>query len=389
MGKNVGARLNERAQQIKTTSTDVAVREPGEVQQQPQTLTQFIRSMEGQFAAAMPKGAEATQLIRDALTAVRTTKDLDQCDHLTVIGALMTCAQLGLRPNVPSLGHCWLLPFKKRVVVGQDEKGADVWGNSWNAQLIMGYQGYRELAQRSGQIASVVGRVVYENDHYDVEYGLNERLEHKPARGRRGEATDYYAIVRYTNGGYTFWSLSKEEAEDHRDKYAMARKYDKALKKKVIVGPWVDEFDTMSVKTAFLKLSKWMPKTPELAAAIAADGSVRVDLAPNLDAIHHAERPEADSVVLEGAEGQVATGGDTVEGEIVNENPMLKKYSPHMDGHGKAMAWDPECGDCQGDVAGRQHYETHSTDEPSCYYCQQEARWLRDNSTGSASGATS
>ena len=40
------------------------------------TLADQIRSMERQFQAAMPKGAEAAQLVRDALTALRMTRDL-------------------------------------------------------------------------------------------------------------------------------------------------------------------------------------------------------------------------------------------------------------------------------------------------------------------------
>ena len=37
-------------------------------QQRPQTLADQIKSMEQQFAMAAPKGMEATQLVRDALT---------------------------------------------------------------------------------------------------------------------------------------------------------------------------------------------------------------------------------------------------------------------------------------------------------------------------------
>lgn len=380
MGKNVGARLNERAQQIQT-GTEVEVRDKGAVQPaQPKTLNEYIRSMEKQFDAAMPKGVEATQLIRDALTALRTQKDLDRCDHFSVLGALMTCAQLGLRPNVPSLGHCWLLPFKKRALINGS------WETTWQCQLIMGYQGYRELAQRTGQIASLVARVVYENDHYDVEYGLNERLEHKPCRDKpRGEATDYYAIGRFVNGGYSFVSISRTEAEEHRDKFAMAVKIDPQTKARTIVGPWRDHFNSMAQKTAFLMLAKWMPKTPELAAAIAADGSVRVDLQANLDAIHHAERPEPDAAAIEGPEQEAAADGpaDTIDGQVVAEAP-----AEHADGHGTAMAWSPTCVICQGDAAGQQHFETHNGDEPTCPYCQQEVVWL-NNGTGDASGAQS
>lgn len=286
MGNNLRQRVNQRA-----TSTEVATQAlEGEA-----TLAQYIRGMEEQFAAAMPRGAEAAQLVRDALTALRTTPKLAECDRLSVLGGLMTCAQLGLRPNVNGLGHAWLLPFWDRNF---ERPGGGKGGR--RAQLIIGYQGYRELAQRSGQVADVIGRIVHENDKYAVAYGLNEKLEHEPfLDGPRGSAKHYYAIVRYTNGGYSFWTLSRLEVEEHRDKFAMAKRDGE------IIGPWRDNFDEMAVKTAFLKLTKWMPKSTELAAAVEADGTVRVDLTPSPDAMLHGERPDPDS---------------TVDGEVVEVN---------------------------------------------------------------------
>ena len=46
--------------------------------QKPQTLASQIQAMEKQFALAMPKGMEAQQLVRDALTCLRHTPDLAQ-----------------------------------------------------------------------------------------------------------------------------------------------------------------------------------------------------------------------------------------------------------------------------------------------------------------------
>ena len=40
------------------------------------TLQTQIREMESQFALAMPKGLEAAQLVRDALTCLRQTPNL-------------------------------------------------------------------------------------------------------------------------------------------------------------------------------------------------------------------------------------------------------------------------------------------------------------------------
>src|SRR5438105_2203656 len=100
----MGNDLRQRVQERNGNGGEVATRD-----QQPATLAQQIRGMEEQFKLAMPRGMEAAQLIRDALTAVRTTNNLAKCEATSVLGALMTCAQLGLRPGV--LGHAWVLPF--------------------------------------------------------------------------------------------------------------------------------------------------------------------------------------------------------------------------------------------------------------------------------------
>ena len=146
------------------------------------SLRTSIQNMEHQFALAMPKGVEAAQLVRDALTSIQRNPKLAECDRFTVLGGLMTCAQLGLRPGV--LGHAWLLPFWNAK------------NRRFEAQLVIGYQGYAELANRSGQIKSMIARTVYSNDHFSIEYGLDDKLVHRPAMTEdRGIPIGYYAIV--------------------------------------------------------------------------------------------------------------------------------------------------------------------------------------------------
>lgn len=324
----MGTGLAQRVKQNNITGNgDVAVA-------QPTALIDKIRQMESQFALAMPRGVEAAQLIRDAITLVRTTRDLDKCESTTVLGGLMTCAQLGLRPGVPGLGHAWLIPFWDKDAEWVDEKGRNRKGHH-KAQLIIGYQGYRELAQRSGQIATVIGRIRYANDHFDIDYGIDDRLVHKPKLdGDRGPAVGYYAIVKYTNGGYAFWHMSKTEVEQHRDRFAMAKKYDKEKKQHYIVGPWRDHFDSMAVKTAFRALAKWMPKSTELASAIEADGSVRVDLSPTQDAMLYGERPQP----------------DVLDGEVVDDLSEAQKL--HDEQH--ATQPDMTCELCRDELAHEQ-----------------------------------
>lgn len=250
------------------------------------TLDKQIQAMEAQFQLAMPRGAEAKQLVRDALTALRTTPKLAEADPRTVLGALMTCSQLGLRPGV--LGHAWVLPFYDKKSRGQ------------KAQLVIGYQGLVELAHRSGKIQSLIARTVFENDEFDVAYGLEDRLHHKPNLNEdRGKPIAYYAVVKLTTGGHAFTVMTQTDVEAHRDKHAMAK-----TREGVIVGPWRDNFEAMAHKTCVLKLAKWMPKGTDLAVAIAADESVRVDVTPD----HGAE-----------SVSHHYTGDDVVEGEVVEE----------------------------------------------------------------------
>lgn len=247
------------------------------------SLAAQIRRMESAFAAAMPRGAEAAQLVRDALTALRMTPKLAECEHDSVLGSLMTCAQLGLRPGV--LGHAFLLPFW------------DGRNRGFKAQLVIGYQGMIELAHRSGQIRSLIARTVYEHDTFDVDYGLADSLVHKPNLfGDRGDPVAYYAIAKFNSGGHAFIVMTHREMLAYRDLHAKARN-----REGKIFGPWVDNFEGMALKTTIRQLAKYMPKSTEMAVALVADEGVRVDLTPKADA------------------AEVTEHLDFVEGEVVDQ----------------------------------------------------------------------
>lgn len=240
------------------------------------TLAQQIERMRDEYQRAMPKGAEAVQLVRDAQTCLRTIRKLDQCEAATVLGALMTCAQLGLRPGV--LGQAWPLPYWDSKAGPIDERTNKPRGG-YRAQLIVGYQGLVELAHRSGRVASLISRTVYAGDVFEVDYGLSDNLIHKPnLNGNRGEPIAYYAIVKFVNGGHAFYVMSHAEMEAYRDRHASTK-----TREGRVFGPWKDNFEAMALKTCVRQLAKWMPKSAELASAIAADEGVRVDISPEAD----------------------------------------------------------------------------------------------------------
>jgi len=268
------------------------VAENVERQQNPKTtIRDQIRGMESQFALAMPRGAEAAQLVRDAITAISANPKLAECTPQSVLGSLMTCAQLGLRPGV--LGHAWILPYRV--------KGEMV------AQLQIGYQGLVELAHRSGRIASLIAREVHEHDHFDVDYGIADSLIHKPLlSGDRGRVVGYYAIVKYLGGGHAFIFSNVEDIEKHRDKFSKSKS-----REGTVFGPWADHFDAMAKKTVVKELAKWMPKSTEFANAISADEGVRVDYSPTADVAQATEyvQPQLEEAPIEGE--VVSEGGES------------------------------------------------------------------------------
>lgn len=233
------------------------------------TIKQEIGDMEEQFRLAMPKGGEAIQLVRDLHTQLRTIKNLDRCDKQSVLGSAMTCAQLGLRPGV--LGQAWLLPFYNNKT------------RSYNAQLVIGYQGYIELAYRSGRVSMLQSRAIYEKDHFELVWGADaDTIIHKPAPFDQdpGEIVGYYAVGRTTAGGYVFTRpMSRAEMEKHRDKHAP--KYEGR-----VIGPWKSDFDEMGLKTMARKLVKFLPKSTELAQAMVQDEGIRFD--PRAEAVNEA-----------------------------------------------------------------------------------------------------
>lgn len=255
------------------------------------SLADQVRQMEHQFQAAMPRGVEATMLVRDALTCLRMAPKLAECRTNTVLGALMTCAQLGLRPGV--LGHAYLIPFKG------------------SAQLVIGYQGLIDLAFRSGRVVSISARTVYTSDHFELEYRADgDHMVHRPRLdGPRGEPRMYYARAQLADGGYAMTDpMSHDEMVSYRSRHALSK-----------TGPWYDHFEAMAHKTVIRRLAKLLPKSVELASALVADEGVRVDIRGDVGPAE-ATQPILDGDVVDGV---VDDGQDGV----ADGDPMLDPES--------------------------------------------------------------
>jgi recombination protein RecT len=256
--------------------------------------------MEVAFRDAVASGLKPETLVRDAITAMRNTPDLVKCEESTFFGAVMSAGQLGLRPNVPSLGHGWVLPFWS----GRRQRH--------EAQWVLGYQGMVELGYKSGLVAKITTDTIYSNETYRVRRGTADELVHEPIldESERGEIVAHYAIV-WLQTGQALWRVMSDQ-DVRRIMERMAARD----RNKNIVGPWRDDYLPMAQKTPLRALWRFMPKTEILSLALQTDGAVR-----ELDAVRPGQRATATSV-RDGDDVEPDTAGSTdepVDADVVPE----------------------------------------------------------------------
>jgi len=230
--------------------------------------------------------ANAERYARVAITQIRQNPELAKCSPESILGALMTGTALGLDPS-PSLGQYALVPYKGE------------------AQFILEYQGMIDLAFRSGQIATIFATEVYEQDRFEYSLGLEQKLVHEPCgRGDPGPVTHYYAVAKFTNGGYVFAVMTPEQVKVHAKKSSPSYGTPSS--------PWTKHFDAMAKKTCIRQIGKYLPKTVELAKAISHDEGVHkeipedgeiLDITPtfNQPKLENSETVEAEGKVVDAA----------------------------------------------------------------------------------------
>jgi recombination protein RecT len=181
---------------------------------------------------------------------IRQNPKLQTCRPESLLGALMTMAQLGLEPG--PLGEAYLVPFGEEVT------------------FIPGYRGLIKLAWQSGQLRHIAAHVVYTNDVFDYSLGLEPTLVHRPTRGERGKAIYAYACATLLNGGSEFVVLTVDEVDAIRRRSKTPNK-----------GPWDTDWAAMARKTAVRQLIRWLPLSTTVNRAVVAEGTVRTDLDPD------------------------------------------------------------------------------------------------------------
>jgi len=208
----------------------------------------LVKKFEASCASALPSHVTKEHFSRALQTCFRRTPDLMKCTPESLGGTILTAAQLGFMLGVN--GSAWIVPFNNRK------------NNTKEAVLFIGYQGMVDLCYRSGLVESVCADIVCENDSFEYEQGLKQKLKHVPAlKTPRGIAYAAYAIANIKGSNRPVYVLmNKDEIMTVKNASPAAKKSD---------SPWNGKFEyEMWKKTVLRRLTKLLPKSVELSTAL-------------------------------------------------------------------------------------------------------------------------
>ena len=229
-----------------------------------------------------PKKAE--RYTAAIMSAVATNSALQECEARTILSGSLLAESLNLAHS-PQLGQYYLVPFKNKKV------------GTTEAQFILGYKGYLQLAIRSGNYKKINVMEIKEGElvsfnPFDEEIVLHpiQDVDEREAAKTIG----YYAMFEYTNGFKKTIYWSKKQMLRHADRYSAAfslnatkGKYPKVSFDDYEAGRydkgdewlynsfWYKDFDGMAKKTMLRQLiSKWGIMSVDMQQAFTFDNAV-------------------------------------------------------------------------------------------------------------------
>lgn len=207
-------------------------------------------------------GKNSTSFITSVLQIVNSNELLKNASPESIYNSAMVAATLNLPLN-NNLGFAYIVPYSttKTGDMGQKEKVTV-------AQFQLGYKGFIQLAQRSGQFKRIAvtqvldGQIVNNDPLKGYEFDWNKK---------GGEVVGYVSFFELLNGYEAMLYMSKEELRQHGVRFSQTFKRG--------YGLWKDDFDSMAKKTVLkLLLSRYAPLSVDMQKASVADQSVINDV---------------------------------------------------------------------------------------------------------------
>lgn len=217
------------------------------VKQQKVTIQSLVHNEEFVSKAQDILQDGTPQFMASVLTLANSNKLLGECDPIKLYNCCLMAAALKL-PFNQNLGQAYIVPFKGEP------------------QLQIGWKGFIQLAQRSGQFKRINCSDVREGEiakrdrltgEIEFEWLDDAEREKKPVIG-------YVAYFELLNGYQQTLYMSKAEVEAHAKKYSQTYKQG--------FGVWKDNFDAMARKTLIKRiLNQFAPLSVDMAKAMEYD----------------------------------------------------------------------------------------------------------------------
>lgn len=202
---------------------------------------------------------DSKTFITSVVSAVQANPALQECTKQSILSAALLGESLKLSPS-PQLGQYYMVPFQNR------KEGIN------EAQFILGYKGFLQLAIRSGQYKKINVLPIKEGEliKYDpLEETIEVQLIEDEEARENTPTVGYYAMYEYMNGfrKTLYWSRKKMEAH--------AIKYSKGYAAHKGYTFWEKDFDSMAMKTMLRQLiSRYGIMSIEMQQAYEADQAV-------------------------------------------------------------------------------------------------------------------
>lgn len=222
-------------------------------------------------------GKRASTFATSVLQIIKSNDLLAKAEPNSVVGAAMTAATLNLALN-NNIGFAYIIPFNTKNQDGT---------YSVKAQFQIGYKGYLQLAQRSGQfktinVTEVKDGEIISRDRLtgDIEFSwIQDDITREKTR-----TIGYVSYFSLLNGFEKNLFMSIEELNAHGGKFSktFSQQY----------GLWKTDFDSMAKKTALkLLLSKYAPLSIDMQTAVQTDQATFND-ATNTEDINYLDNEE-------------------------------------------------------------------------------------------------
>lgn len=198
-------------------------------------------------------GKKAQGFMTSVLQIAASNKQLANADPMSIYNAAATAATLDLPLN-NNLGFAYIIGYNQKQEDGQFKQVA---------QFQMGYKGFIQLAQRSGQFKTISATPIYEGQLVESNplTGFKFDFSQKKNESIIGFAA-YFSLV---NGFEKTLYMGMDEMKAHGLRFSKTYKF----------GLWQTDLIGMGTKTVLkLLLSKFAPLSIEMQKAVIVDQSV-------------------------------------------------------------------------------------------------------------------